>query len=79
MNKPVYIVAISFDFSLKIIQLYKTLVGRKEYVLSKELLRSATSIGANIHEAEAAQAKRILLQKWQLRQKKQEKHNIGLG
>jgi len=39
----------SFDFSVRIINLFKLLTSeRKEFVLSKQLLRSATSIGANI-------------------------------
>jgi four helix bundle protein len=37
-----------FDFSLSIISLYKKLIEDKEYILSKQLLRSATSIGANV-------------------------------
>ncbi len=42
----------SYAFSLKIVKLYKQLVDEKrEYVLSKQLLRSGTSIGANIEEA----------------------------
>ncbi len=47
----------SFEFSLAIIDLYKRLTEEKEYVLSKQLLRSATSIGANVVEATAAQSK----------------------
>lgn len=44
---------ISFQFSLDIIVLYKALVAEKEFVISKQILRSATSIGANVEEAEA--------------------------
>ena len=44
----------SFEFSLKIIELYKISLEQKEFVLSKQLLRSGTSIGANINEALAA-------------------------
>jgi four helix bundle protein len=44
----------SFNFSLEIIKLYNQLRERKEYIISKQLLRSATSIGANVHEASAA-------------------------
>ena len=52
----------SFDFSVRIINLYKLLTGeRKEYVLSKQLLRSSTSIGANIEEGIAVLAKKSLL------------------
>ncbi len=48
----------SFNFSLKIIDLYKRLSLEKEYIISKQLLRSGTSIGANIEEALAGQSKR---------------------
>ncbi len=48
----------TFDFSLQIISLYKILVDKKEFVLSKQLLRCGTSIGANVEEATAAQSKR---------------------
>ena len=54
----------SFDFSVRIINLYKHLTGNKqEYVLSKQLLRSGTSIGANICEAEQAQSTADFLSK----------------
>ena len=47
----------SFDFAVRIVNLYKHLAEeRKEYVLSKQLLRSGTSIGANVAEAERAQS-----------------------
>lgn len=49
----------TYNFSLKIINLYKSLVdNKKEYVLSKQLLRSGTSIGANIEEAIGGQSER---------------------
>jgi four helix bundle protein len=41
----------AFEFALKIIALNKELINNKELVLSKQVLRSATSIGANINEA----------------------------
>lgn len=48
----------SFEFALSIIELYKKLVKVNEFVISKQLLRSATSIGANIEEAMSAQSKK---------------------
>jgi len=48
------ILEMSFDFSLRIIGLYKQLIVCREFVLSKQLLRSGTSIGANVEEAMAA-------------------------
>ena len=42
----------SFEFAVRIVNLYKYLTSEhKEYVLSKQVLRSGTSIGANVHEA----------------------------
>lgn len=45
----------TFNFSVRIVNLYKILISeRAEYVLSKQLLRSGTSIGANVEEAMAS-------------------------
>ena len=47
----------SFEFALRIVKMYKYLTEKKsEYVLSKQVLRSGTSVGANIREAEQAQS-----------------------
>lgn len=48
----------SFEFALSIIQAYKAMLKQNEYILSKQLLRSGTSIGANVQEAQAAISKR---------------------
>ena len=53
----------SFDFVLSIISLYSILIKQNEYVISKQLLRSGTSISANIEEAIAGQSKRDFLTK----------------
>jgi four helix bundle protein len=63
MGKDNLIVNKTFDFSLLIIELYRFLIENKEYVLSKQLLRSATSIGANVEEAIGAISKKNLLQR----------------
>ncbi len=48
----------AFDFSIRIVKLYKFLFNEhKEFVISKQLLRCGTSIGANVNEAIAAQSK----------------------
>ena len=44
-------------FALRIVRLYKYLRGRKESVIAKQMLRSGTSIGANIAESRYAQSK----------------------
>ena len=43
----------SFKFALDIIDLYKKLVKNSEFVISKQLLKSGTSIGANVRKAES--------------------------
>ena len=53
----------SFQFALEIIGLYKKLQSEREYVLSKQLLRSGTSIGANVEEALAGQSRRDFMSK----------------
>jgi four helix bundle protein len=54
----------AYSFALEIIKIYKYLIAdKKEYVLSKQLLRSGTSIGANINEAISAQSKRDFVHK----------------
>jgi four helix bundle protein len=48
----------TFEFALLIIELYKFLMSKNEYVLSKQILTAGTSIGANTHEAQAPQSKK---------------------
>jgi four helix bundle protein len=59
----------SFDFALRIIKLYSTLHQHREYVLSRQLLRSGTSIGANATEATAGQSRRDFLAKMSIASK----------
>ncbi|SCY01071.1 four helix bundle protein [Flavobacterium caeni] len=59
----------TFEFSLTIIALYLKLKSENEYVLSRQLLRSATSIGANVEEAIAAQSKRDFVNKMSIASK----------
>ena len=54
----------SFNFAIRIVNLYKHLSDEKrEYVLSKQVLRSGTSIGANVKEARDAQSRNDFLSK----------------
>ena len=46
----------SYSFALDAIVLYKKLNAEKEFIMSKQLMRSATSVGANIREANNAQS-----------------------
>jgi four helix bundle protein len=63
------IVEKSFNFSLLVISFYKKLIESHEYVLSKQLLRSATSIGANVEEAIAGQSRRDFIAKMSIASK----------
>ena len=53
----------SYAFALKIISLYKSLIDKKEFVMSKQILRCGTSIGASIHEAVASHSKKDFVYK----------------
>ena len=54
----------SFEFAVRIVNLCKYLrYKKKEFVLSKQLLRSGTSIGANVHEGRRAQSRADVLAK----------------
>jgi len=60
----------SFSFAVKVIYLYKCLCDdRREYVLSKQVLRSGTSIGAMIRESEHSESKADFIHKMAIAQK----------
>ncbi len=59
MKKDNIIQKKSYEFAIKIVELYEEILEQeKEYVLSKQLLRSGTSIGANIEEAIGGQSRK---------------------
>lgn len=54
----------SFEFALRIVKLYKYLtLDKKEYILSKQILKSGTSIGANVEEAGGGVSKKDFINK----------------
>ncbi|MEA2105048.1 MAG: four helix bundle protein [Candidatus Cloacimonadota bacterium] len=60
----------SFAFAIRIVKLYQFLVdNRKEYILSKQVLRSGTSVGAMVREAEHAESKADFNHKMAIAQK----------
>ena len=63
------ILDLTFNFSLQVISLYKNLIQQNEYIFSQQLLRSATSIGANAEEANAAQTKKDFIAKMSIASK----------
>ena len=64
MNNDNEIVLLSMDFAVRVVKLYKYLCSaKKEFVLSKQLLKSGTSIGANVREAIYAQSRNDFIAK----------------
>lgn len=64
MKKENIILEKTFDFALEIIKVYKVLrFEKKEYVMSKQLLKAGTSIGANAVEADSAQSHKDFIAK----------------
>lgn len=60
----------SFAFAVRVVNLYKHIIEiKKEFVLSKQLLRSGTSIGANVREALNAESKADFIHKLAIAQK----------
>jgi four helix bundle protein len=60
----------SFNFAIRIVKLYQYLISeKKEFVISKQLLRSGTSVGAMIREAEQAESKADFIHKLAIAQK----------
>lgn len=63
MEKRNEILELSFEFALAIIQFCERLDGEKKYVISRQLLKSGTSIGANIREAQNAHSRNDFISK----------------
>ena len=63
------ILELSFDFALEIIELTRYLKLNKEFVISNQLLKSGTSIGANVSEAQAAQSTKDFIAKMSIASK----------
>jgi len=68
----------SFAFALRTIKLHRFLVKQREFTLSKQVLRSGTSIGANIEESIHAQSKIDFIHKLSIAQKEASETNYWL-
>jgi four helix bundle protein len=62
-DKENLIVKLSFEFALKIIEFSEELEAKKKYVIARQLIKSGTSIGANVHEAQNAESKADFIHK----------------
>jgi four helix bundle protein len=69
-NKPFDIKDRSFEFALDCLKYFKTISHEhKEFILTKQLSRSATSVGANIREAQNSNSKKDFIYKFTIAQK----------
>jgi len=69
MEKKNEILTLSVEFALMVIEFCETLELNKKFVIAKQLLRSGTSIGANIHEAQSSESKADFIHKLKIASK----------
>jgi four helix bundle protein len=77
-NTENIIVDKSFAFAVRIVKFYKVLVERKEFVIGKQLLRSGTSVGANIREAHNGESPKDFIHKLSISQKEADESRFWL-
>ena len=65
-NKPNLIVDLSFEFALAIIKYAESLDTNRKYIISKQLLRSGTSIGANVRESQNSESRNDFIHKMKI-------------
>jgi len=65
-DKENIIVTKSFEFALQIIEFVEQLEGQRKFVISNQILKSGTSIGANIREAQNAESKADFIHKMKI-------------
>lgn len=65
-NKPNVIVDKTVEFALLIIEFAEQLEGKRKFVISNQLLKSGTSIGANVREAQNAESKADFIHKMKI-------------
>jgi four helix bundle protein len=68
----------TFEFSLKIIKYCELLHEQKKFVISNQLLKSGTSIGANIREAQNSESRNDFIHKFKISAKEIEETNYWL-
>ncbi len=78
MEKENIIVSKSIEFSLDLIAYCEILEEKRKYVIANQLLKSGTSIGANIHEAQNAESKADFIHKMKIAAKEIEETKYWL-
>ena len=72
MQKPNVILEKTFQFSLRIVELCNVLEENRKYAIANQLLRSGTSIGANVREAQNAESQQDFIHKFKIAAKEAE-------
>ena len=72
------IVDLTFEFALKIIKYVELLERNRKYVIARQLLRSGTSIGANVREAQNAESKADFIHKFKIAAKESDETEYWL-
>ena len=78
MKKKNIIKEKSYKFALDIIKIYQQMIKQNEFILSKQLVRCGTSIGANTEEATAAQSRKDFISKMSISSKEARETNYWL-
>jgi four helix bundle protein len=78
MKRDNPVLELSFKFALDIIQYAEKLDDSKKFILSRQLLRSGTSIGANIREAQSSESKQDFIHKMKIASKEAEETEYWL-
>ncbi|HUR65505.1 MAG TPA: four helix bundle protein [Chitinophagaceae bacterium] len=68
----------TIEFALLVIEYVEELESKRKYVIARQLLRSATSIGANVHEAQNAESKADFIHKFKIAAKEIEETKYWL-
>ena len=68
----------TYQFAFRIVGLYKNMKVSNEYILSKQIVRSGTSVGANVGEATAAQSRKDFISKMSIASKEARETNYWL-
>ncbi len=78
MERKNEIVEISFEFAIKIIEFSELLEQNKKFVIARQVLKSGTSIGANVRESQGAESKADFIHKLKIAQKEAEETEYWL-
>ena len=78
MERDNVILKKSFDFALQIIEFSETLEEAKKFVIAKQILKSGTSIGANVREAQNAESRADFIHKMKVALKEAEETEYWL-